>query len=399
MGEPVRLLILDIRWPPETFLMRKIEALAGCGYQITVGTADKAKGCIPPNVRVLTLPASRRGWVNALWLFLRALLREPRQAVRGLREVARGGLAGWRLGVRRWAIAAERPEIVHWEWTLAAMPCLPLLEGAHEWHAVVSCRGAHVSIAPVNPRRTEDTRRLADLFALCARVHGVSEAIVSEAGELGLQRAKAAVIRPAVDPARFSMKEVRQEGRVVHCVMTGALIWRKAMEYALVAFRGLLDSGVEAELEVLGGAKKEEKDRLLYTVEDLGLQGVVRWRGAVPAVEVAERLREADIFLHSSHSEGISNAVLEAMACGLPVVCTDAGGMREAVRDGIEGFVVPVRDVEAMTEALLKLARDPELRRRMGEAARQRVLEEFTLEKQTREWRALYEGLLQECRH
>lgn len=362
----MRLLILDIRWPPETFLMRKIEALAGCGYQITVGTADAARGRIPANVRVLTLPASRRGWVKALWLFGRALAREPRQAVRGLREVTGSGLGGWRLGVRRWAIAAERPQIVHWEWTLAAVPCLPLLEEAHEWHAVVSCRGAHISIAPVNPRRRTESERLGDLFAEVSCVHAVSDSIVSEAEGLGLQRHKAVVIRPAVNASHFPVSDARRKDSSVRITMTGALIWRKAMEYALLAFRGLRNAGVEAELEVLGGAAKDERERFLYTVDDLELGGSVRWRGAVPADEVAQRLREADIFLHASHSEGISNAVLEAMACGLPVVCTDAGGMREAVRDGIDGFVVPVRDVEAMAEALVKLARDPELRRRMA---------------------------------
>lgn len=398
MGETIRLLILDIRWPPETFLMRKIEALASCGYRITVGTPDEAQTGIPRNVKVMALPASRRGWLKALCLFSRALLRQPGQAVLGLKQAATGGSAGWRLGVRRWLIAAERPQIVHWEWTLSAAACLPLLEESRRWHAVASCRGAHISIAPLNPRRAEETRRLKDVFALCSRVHGVSEAILLEAEKLGLDRAKAVVIRPAVDPSRFPAKDTRTEGTRVRILMTGALIWRKAMEHALLAFRRVLNSGVVAELEILGGASKAEKERLLYTIDDLGLKGMVHWSGAIPADEVADRLGKSDIFFHASHSEGISNAVLEAMACGLPVVCTDAGGMREAVRDGIDGFVVPVRDVDAMAEALVKLARDPELRRRMGTAARQRVLEKFTLERQTREWRALYEGLLKESR-
>jgi len=395
----VHLLLLDIRWPPETFLMRKIEALAGCGYRITVGTVDAPRGHIPENVRVLRLPASRRGWMTGVRLFLLAMFNDPMQAFHGLRDVFRGGLDGWRLGVRRWAIAVEKPQIVHWEWTLAAVPCMPLLEEAHEWHAVVSCRGAHISIAPLNPRRRAESERLGDLFACVSRVHAVSEAIVSEGEGLGLRRHKAVVIRPAGDPSHFRESDAIRKDNSVQIVMTGSLIWRKAMEYALLAFQRLRNAGVEAELEVLGGAAKEERDRFLYTVDDLELRGSVRWRGAVASDEVAQRLREADIFLHASHSEGISNAVLEAMACGLPVVCTDAGGMREAVRDGIDGFVVPVRDVEAMAEALVKLARDHDMRRRMGAAARQRVLEEFTLEKQTREWRALYEGLVRERRH
>lgn len=398
MSEPVRLLILDIRWPPETFLMRKIEALAGCGYRITVGTADAPRDHIPENVRVLRLPASRRGWMTALRLFLRAMLREPKQAFHGLQELLWGGLAGWRLGVRRWAVAAEKPQIVHWEWTLAAVPCLPLLKEAHEWHAVVSCRGSQVSVAPANDRRKKSVGALEYVFTLVCRAHVVSSATAADAIKVGLEPVKSVVIRPAVDAADFRPND-HKAGVVLRIVVTGALKWARAPEHALLAFRQLLDMGVAAELEVLGGSAKDERERFLYTVDDLELRGSVLWRGAVPADEVSRRLREADICLHASHSEGISNAVLEAMASGLPVVCTDAGGMREAVRDGIDGFVVPVRDVEAMAEALVTLARDPELRCRMGSAARQRVLEEFTLERQTREWRALYEGLLRECRH
>ncbi|MFZ5926802.1 MAG: glycosyltransferase family 4 protein [Acidobacteriota bacterium] len=399
MDEGVRLLILDISWPPETFLRRKIEALAACGYLITVATADTPQGTVPRGVKVVTLPGSRRGWWRAAGLVVLALMRDARQAVRGMSEAASGGMPAWRLAVRRWAIAAQRPQIVHWEWTLSAVPCLPLLEEKRPWHAVVSCRGSQVAIAPHNPRRAKETGRLREVFARCSKVHGVSEATVREAAKLGLEVEKAEVIRPAVDPAQFSGGPKDANSGKVRLVITGALIWCKAVEHALAAFRRAVDQGADLELEVIGWAGKEERARFLYTVEDLELGQRVMWRGALGEDGVAERLREADIFFHASHSEGISNAVLEAMASGLPVVCTDAGGMREAVRDGIDGFVVPVRDVEAMAEALVKLARDPELRRRMGEAARQRVLGEFTLERQTRQWRELYEGLLQECRH
>lgn len=399
MGERVRLLILDIGWPAETFLMRKIEALAACGYEITVCTADRPRGDVVRKVKVVTLPASRRGWRRAVGLFGRALFRDRKQALKGVKEALCGGLPGWRLAMRRWAIAWLRPQVVHWEWTLSAVPCLPLLEEKRSWQAVVSCRGAHVSIAPMNPRRAGEVVRLGAVFAECSRVHGVSEAIVNEAEGLGLERNKAGVIRPAVEPVRFLPRDGVSKGGPVRVLMTGSLIWRKAMEHALAAFRRALDLGADLELEVIGGAGKEERARFLYTVEDLDLRERVVWRGQVPEDVVVERLREADIFFHASHSEGISNAVLEGMACGLPVVVTDAGGMREAVRDGVEGFLVPVRDAEAMAEALVKLARDPELRRRMGEAARQRVLEEFTLERQTRQWRELYEGVLSECRH
>jgi colanic acid/amylovoran biosynthesis glycosyltransferase len=149
------------------------------------------------------------------------------------------------------------------------------------------------------------------------------------------------------------------------------------------------DSGCDVELEIIG--EGVDRQRLLFGIQDLGLSDCVRLSGGLPADVVRERLQNADLFLLSSVSEGLSNAALEAMATGLPVVTTDCGGMREAVSDGVEGFVVPVRDVERMAAALGRLAEDAELRVRMGAAARVRVLKEFTLEGQVRAFTELLE--------
>jgi glycosyltransferase involved in cell wall biosynthesis len=133
-------------------------------------------------------------------------------------------------------------------------------------------------------------------------------------------------------------------------------------------------------------------------VDDLGLDDSVKLLGQLDPEHVRDRLHAADAFLLSSLSEGISNAALEAMACGLPIVTTDCGGMREAIDDGVEGFVVPVREPRAMAEALARLALDPDLRRRMGRAARRRVEREFDLEHQIDRWAELCRRTVSEWR-
>lgn len=391
MGRPFRLLVMDIRWPPETFLERKLRALAADGFELTVLSPGPGRGGDVPGVRVWRVQAGWRGLGAGAVLLVRALLRAPVPTLAGtlrLRSRARGG-ALWKLLVRHWAVEAADPDVTHFEWTLAAAAALPLMEDPAR-RFTVSCRGAHVSIAPLNDRRSAETRALNGVFEKCVAVHCVSNAILEEACALGMRRERAMVIRPAVTPPSDVAPRCGWNGRL-RIGMTASLIWRKAVEHALAALRRSVDEGLDAELVVMGGADKENRARFLYTVQDLGLEGRVEWKGAVRAEEVMDVLRRCDVFLLSSLSEGISNAVLEAMSCGLPVVVTDAGGMREAVRDGVEGFVVPVRDVEAMAGALVKLGRDPELRRRMGEAGRRRVREEFTLERQTREWLEFYE--------
>ena len=106
-----------------------------------------------------------------------------------------------------------------------------------------------------------------------------------------------------------------------------------------------------------------------------------------------ERLWASDVLLQASLSEGLPNTVLEAMACGLPVVVTDCGGLREAVDDGVEGLVCPRRSPQALADALGSL-RDRALARRMGEAGRKRVCAEFTLERQLESFRRLYDDVI-----
>jgi glycosyltransferase involved in cell wall biosynthesis len=120
----------------------------------------------------------------------------------------------------------------------------------------------------------------------------------------------------------------------------------------------------------------------------------VRLVGEVSQAEVRERLRSVDVLLHPSLSEGLPNAVLEAMGCELPVVVTDCGGLLEAVTEGKEGLVCACRSPEQLAAALLELWRDPALRARMGKAGRERVCREFALARQLDLFVALYEELV-----
>ena len=183
----------------------------------------------------------------------------------------------------------------------------------------------------------------------------------------------------------------RRARETLHLIAVGALIWRKGYEYMLLALRRLLETGVRARLSIVGSGNEEQ--RIRFTIRDLGLEPEVTMYGALPPNGVRALLNDADVFVHASLGEGISNGVLEAMASGLPVVTTDCGGMREAVTDGVDGFVVPVRDVAAMSAALVELAGDAGLRTRMGRAARAAVERGFALEQQIASFASLYERL------
>jgi glycosyltransferase involved in cell wall biosynthesis len=102
----------------------------------------------------------------------------------------------------------------------------------------------------------------------------------------------------------------------------------------------------------------------------------------------------SDVLVLSSLSEGIPVVVIEAMAAGLPVVATAVGGVPEVVRHEREALLVPSQDEEAMATSLRRLRDDPPLRRALGEAARQRALELFSLDTMAERYARIYEQML-----
>ncbi len=111
--------------------------------------------------------------------------------------------------------------------------------------------------------------------------------------------------------------------------------------------------------------------------------------------DVVNLMSASDVGLLSSHQEGFSNTILEAMAAGLPMIVTNVGGNAEAVVDGETGLVVPAHDPRALAEAIVLLASDPILRERYGAAGRKRVELMFSLDACVARYEALYRGLLQ----
>jgi glycosyltransferase involved in cell wall biosynthesis len=124
---------------------------------------------------------------------------------------------------------------------------------------------------------------------------------------------------------------------------------------------------------------------------DLGILPRIRFAGL--RTDVPDFLRAADLFVHPSHQEGFSNAILEAMAAGLPVVACDVGGNPEAVVDGETGRLVPPRNPERLAAAMAELLGDEGKRRTMGEAGKRRAEERFSLGRMVAEVEAMYESL------
>jgi colanic acid/amylovoran biosynthesis glycosyltransferase len=286
-----------------------------------------------------------------------------------------GGLSRRGLAISH---SARRADVLYLPWTATAVDRPEVFDLGPP--VVVSCRGAQVNVAPWNPARAALRDGLPRAFERAAAVHCVSDAIRDEAGRFGLDPAKATVIRPAVDLERFRPSPP-PGGH--HLVSVGRLQWRKGYEYALLAVRRLLDAGHPVTYDIVG--QEADGGATRHAIHDLGLADVVRLVPPTGHDAVPGHLARADALLLPSLSEGIANAALEAMACARPVVVTDCGGMTEAIDDGVEGRVVPVRDPAAMAAAVEGL--DPS----MGRAGRARVESAHDLRDQVAAFARLFE--------
>jgi len=203
----------------------------------------------------------------------------------------------------------------------------------------------------------------------------------------GVRDGQVAVIRNgiALPPVKMKRSQWRTEFGVaedvfVACMLANLSVYKDHVTlirgWRVVV--GMVPKGAPLPLLVLAGRLDENASVLQELVDQLGLGGAVRFLGQVE--DVAGLLRAVDLCVHSSKSEGCPNAVLEAMAAGLPVVASDIPGIREALgQEGTDGLF-PVGNAEALAESVSKYIRDPDLARSVGSRLRQRAEAEFSLD-------------------
>lgn len=176
----------------------------------------------------------------------------------------------------------------------------------------------------------------------------------------------------------------------VHIVAVGNLRPVKRHDVLIRAVGQVVRQIPRARFLIIGeGALRDE---LAALAEREGVAGAIRFLGEQS--EVFPILQASDIGVLCSDSESLPNAIIEYMVAGLPVVCTDAGGNPELIRDGVNGFLVPRDDPRAVADRLLRLLADPSQARRMGAESRRIAERDFSVESMVAQTCAFYEELL-----
>lgn len=282
--------------------------------------------------------------------------------------------------------ASRSVDVVHFEWIIQATTFLEAIQVLDK-PTIVSLRGAGIAVSPLVDQRIAS--RLPPLFRAVSRIHSISQDLVAAGRQFGVEDDKVVLIPPAIRLEDFVPPSTRNySGRPFRVLTVAALRWKKNIMAGILAVKLLSDQGFDLAYDVIG--EGNDREALTYAIHDLGLEGRVALLGHVSHTSVIEALKGAHAFLMPSVQEGFCNAVVEAQAMELPVIVTEAEGLRENIDPGVTGLVARKWSPEAIAEKIEFLLQHPEKCAEFGKAGRRRAETLFGINGQIERFEELY---------
>ncbi len=312
------------------------------------------------------------------------------------KQIARCPIRAYASEARGIAAEIERSgaSVLHVYFGHIGVYLLPLLR-MRRLPAIVSFHGADAGVGMDRPTHR---RAMAEMLTLADRILVRSESLAGSVGRLGAEPDRVRVHRTGLPLAEFPVVPRRApETGAWHFVQASRLIAKKGIETALTAFAAFAHAHPQAHFTIAGSGPLETT--LRATAGRLGVADRVTFAGFLDQDRLRALYASAHLFVHPSETgldgdaEGVPNAMLEAMATGLPVVATRHGGIPEAVGDGISGWLVAERDAPGLADAMNRLTADHVEWERFGAAAAAAVRVRFDLAAQT----AVLEGIYDEA--
>ena len=303
----------------------------------------------------------------------------------------------FRWELRRWLLDLTRvdAQVLHIYFGHVAPQFIPLMK-AWLHPVVVSYHGADAGVDMDKPRYRA---AMQEVFRLATQVQSRSMALSEDLVKLGCPPEKIVLQRTGVPFDRWPFKpRTAPEDGAWHLLQSCRFIEKKGLDLTLQAFAEVVKHYPKARLTLAGSGPLREA--LQQQAEALGVAGSVAFPGFLHEGRLAPVVYDAHVCLHPSRTgkdgnrEGVPNAMLEAMASGLPVVATNHGGIPEAITHGVSGLLVEENDAPALAQAVLRLTQDASLRSSIAQAGREAVEESFAREKQDARLAANYKELM-----
>lgn len=366
-----RILIIGIGNPVPSFIQRRLEALANSGISLTV-VAQHGQRIDLPNASII-----RIGGTHTTWRYMMAfvnILRRPYLFFRMLSVRTELSL----IQRLRWAskyvplTSISAPDVIHLQW-LSAISEFVWLRQFFNCPIIASARGSQVTVYPLTQPGYKNL--IEQAIKLCDYIHCVSHDIARACERLGATPEKLLVNYNGIDLSKFCPVEIARDKKVFTIISVGSMMWRKGQYYQLQLLDQLQKEGRVVQLLWIGDGP--DREGLLYTAHLIGVINQITLAGKVQASELPSWLNRADVYVSTSAAEGLANSVMEAAACGLPILAFTCEGMEEIVEPSVNGFILPFADINALFEKTIFVMDHSEERKKMGEASRQLAVDKF----------------------
>ncbi len=394
MGSRLKIAVFSGTIPSTTFIEHLINGVSQTHEVYLFGVQTNPVAYESDHITVYNTPKSHiKNALISSYRLLQLCFRSPKEVLKLYRHTIH-----FKTFYNRWIwftkllpIILYRPDVLHIQWA-KDVEFYMVLQEEFKIPIMLSLRGAHINYTPIVDSRMASIYK--QKFPKIKAFHAVSNAIGKEAMLYG---AKASFIHTIHSPIpHFFFNHYKAcktiEDRTIRLVSVGRFHWKKNYESAVQSIAILKEKGYDIQYTILGPDTFTEA--LLFQCHQLNLVNEVALVGAMSQTELIPFLQNFHAMLLPSVEEGIANVVLEAIAIGLPVVSTDCGGMAEVVVPNKTGWLVPVRDAEAMADAVIELSQTPidELQR-ITKRAHDFVKREFNAADSIEQFVRLYERL------
>lgn len=290
----------------------------------------------------------------------------------------------------QFALNKIQPDIIHLQWP-SVIPWFEDILIQQKTPVILSQRGSQNNVRPFVDEA--DFKYMQQWYPKINGFHSVSQAIMVNGDKIWKSPHKLdKVVYTGVQFQQLQFSDEYVIDKPLQLLSVGRAHWVKGYDYALQTCKILKEKAIPFHYTIIGGAGDEE---LLFLLADLGLQNCVNLIDRLPQTEVFRKMGKASLLLMPSAEEGIPNVVVEAMALGLPVLSTDCGGISELIESDVEGWLVPIRDPEAMAKGVVAFSQlSIEKIKEVRKAARKKMELQHSEEKMIRGMEELYYEVL-----